>query len=165
MENIVTVDQARRAAGFARQGAHVQRWLGLDATESDRRAAECDALAERLAAEAVVVVVTERETFEAACAVVISEAAHRPTGWLQRDGDFGAWRIALDGATGIVGRLQGGGWIAAVVRVVVVALTVTACGGRPAPVVEEEEPEAWRCVREGRCAVPRDVDGGILGAR
>ncbi len=38
----------------------------------------------------------------------------------------------------------------------------------PAPVVErrrpvEREPAAWRCVREGRCAAPVDVDGGILG--
>jgi hypothetical protein len=35
-----------------------------------------------------------------------------------------------------------------------------------APTVEtapaEHEPAAWRCVREGRCAVPRETDGGVL---
>jgi hypothetical protein len=33
----------------------------------------------------------------------------------------------------------------------------------PAPVVErrrpvEREPEAWRCVREGRCPIPTEID-------
>jgi hypothetical protein len=88
-----------------------------------------------------------------------------------------AGRIQLDGAAGIVGRLASGRWIAAVVRVAVLALTLSACGESarpvvtpapvamvaPAPVVEEEpEPAAWRCVREGRCAAPRDIDGGVL---
>jgi hypothetical protein len=43
-------------------------------------------------------------------------------------------------------------------RPVVVAAPVVVT---PAPVVVEEEPEpaAWRCVREGRCAVPVEIDG------
>jgi hypothetical protein len=69
----------------------------------------------------------------------------------------------------------GGGAMSDVVVVVVVALLAAACGESarpvvvaapvvvtPAPVVEEPEPAAWRCVREGRCAVPRETDGGIL---
>jgi hypothetical protein len=57
---------------------------------------------------------------------------------------------------------------------VTLAILTAACGERPAPVVaapvvapapvpvvvaEEPEPAAWRCVREGRCAVPVEIDG------
>jgi hypothetical protein len=119
------------------------------------------------------VTVETRDTFEAACAVVVSEPEHRPIGWLEREA--GEWRIALDGATGIVGRLASGRYIAAVVRVVAVAALVAACDERPvvqpvvvaapvvapvAPVVvvEEPEPEAWRCVRSGECEPPQEID-------
>ena len=45
--------------------------------------------------------------------------------------------------------------------VVAVPVVVTPA---PVPVVvaEEPEPAAWRCVREGRCAVPVEIDGGVL---
>jgi len=48
-------------------------------------------------------------------------------------------------------------------RPVVVAAPVVVPAPAPVVVVEEEpEPAAWRCVREGRCAAPREVDGGVL---
>jgi hypothetical protein len=46
--------------------------------------------------------------------------------------------------------------------VVVAAPVVVTPAPVPVVVAEEPEPAAWRCVREGRCAVPRDIDGGVL---